>query len=325
MTKIAVVGCGYWGQNLVRKFFELGALSAICDENAQQAEKMANLYGNPSILSMEEIEHSPDIDGVVLASPAMLHANHAERFLKAGKHVFVEKPLALTLEDAKRIEKIAQEQQRILMVGHILQYHPAYIALRELTQQGSLGKLRYVYSNRLSLGKVRVEENVLWSFAPHDISMILGLIQAPIESVHAVGSSHLSKDIQDVTTLNLTFSEGYKAHIFVSWLHPFKEQKLVVVGEKGMAVFDDVQDWKNKLKIYRHQAEVKNKLPIVVKDEGAAVKLDEKEPLKQECQHFINCIQTGQSPITDAREAIKVLEILSLAQVSLDAVKDGNI
>lgn len=319
-AKVAVVGCGYWGQNLVRKFFELGVLSAICDTNPQQAEKIAALYGNMPILSMDEIAASQDIKGVVVASPAALHSAHIKKFILAGKHVFVEKPLALDLDEAKELQQLAQQHNRILMVGHLLQYHPAYLKIKEFIQNGSLGKIQYVYSNRLSLGKVRTEENVLWSFAPHDISMILGLIPDSVSSVTAVGHNCLSQNIADFTTVNISFISGVKAHVFVSWLHPFKEQRLVVVGEKMMLVFDDTQTWENKLQQYSHKATVENGVPSIHKADAIPVSLTPEEPLKLECQHFIECIQIHQESRTNAEEAIRVLEVLSMAQKSIDGI-----
>lgn len=318
--RIAVVGCGYWGQNLVRKFSELDVLTAICDTNSEQAKKIASLYANSSIMNMDEIAESPEIDGVVLASPAALHAAHVTQFLMAGKHVFVEKPIALSLEDAKQLQRLSDEKNRILMVGHILQYHPAYLKLKDLVQKDTLGKLQYVYSNRLNIGKVRTEENVLWSFAPHDISMILGLIPDPIKTIRATGSNCLKKENSDFAIVNLTFETSVQAHLFVSWLNPFKEQKLIAIGDKAMAVFDDTQDWEKKLQLYPHEVKLENHIPVVKKSEPTPIVIDQEEPLKKECEHFIECIQMGTPPRTNATEAIRVLEVLSKAQASMEAL-----
>ena len=317
-SKIAVVGCGYWGQNLVKKFAELKVLSAICDTNAEQAKKIAFLHGNPPIMTMEEIAQSQEIDGVVLASPAVLHAAHVTQFLTAGKHVFVEKPIALNLKDAQKLQELSKQKKCILMVGHILQYHPAYLKLKELVKNDTLGELKYVYSNRLNIGKIRVEENVLWSFAPHDISMILGLIPDPIEKVHGTGSNCLNKSISDFTLVNFTFKTGVQAHLFVSWLNPFKEQKLIAIGDKAMAVFDDTLDWPQKLQLYSHEVTLENDFPVIKKAEAIPVPIVQEEPLKKECEHFLECIKQGTPPRTDAAEAIRVLEVLSMAQKSMD-------
>ena len=195
------------------------------------------------------------IDAVAIAAPAGLHARLAEEALEAGKHVFVEKPLALAVAEAEAVTQLAERQDRRLMVGHLLQYHPAFMRLRELVRDGALGRLQYIYSNRLNLGKVRREEDILWSFAPHDISMILSLVGQEPTRIGAEGSYYLHNAIADVTTTHLAFPGGEQAHVFVSWLHPFKEQKLVVIGDRAMAVFDDGQPWPSKLLLYRHRIE----------------------------------------------------------------------
>lgn len=317
--RIAVIGCGYWGQNLVRKFAELKVLSAVCDTNPDQSQKIASLNGNPPVLTLEEIATSSEIDGVVIASPAILHATHVTQFLKANKHVFVEKPLALNLEDAEKLKCLAQEKNRILMVGHILQYHPAFLKLKELLTNNSLGTIQYVYSNRLNIGKVRTEENVLWSFAPHDLTMILGLIPDPIKKVYATGASCLKSTNTDIANVHLEFNTGVKAHIFVSWLNPFKEQKLIVVGDKAMAVFDDTLDWEKKLQLYSHEVKIEGPLSFVNKAEPTPIALTQEEPLKNECEHFLECIIKNSQPRTDATEAIRVLKVLSQAQASLES------
>ncbi len=316
--KIAVIGCGYWGQNLVRKFAELGALAALCDASKEQAKKIASLYGNPPLMTMEDIAQSKEIDGVVIASPAALHAAHVTQFLTAGKHVFVEKPLALSLDDAQKLQQLSEQKKCILMIGHLLQYHPAYLKLKALIQNNTLGTLKYIYSNRLNVGKIRAEENVLWSFAPHDISMILGLVSSPIERISATGAYCINDTISDFATVNITFKKSIQAHLFVSWLNPFKEQKLIVVGDKGMAVFDDTQEWSQKLQIYPHEITQQEGFSIIKKVEATPIALNPDEPLKKECEHFLECIKKGTSPITNAAEAIRVLEVLSMAQESMD-------
>lgn len=317
-NKVAVIGCGYWGQNLVRTFFELGTLGAICDTDEKQARKIAALYGDVPLMDMEEISANQDIHGVVIASPAILHAAHVKKFLTAGKHVFVEKPLALSLDDAKSLQNLADNKKLILMVGHIIQYHPAYLKLKELIKSNTLGKLKYIYSNRLNIGKIRTEENVLWSFAPHDISMILGLIEDPIETVSAEGINFFNNNISDVVTVNFKFKSGLKSHIFVSWLNPFKEQKFVVIGDKSMAVFDDTQEWSDKLRLYPHEVRLEKGSPLIQKSEFVPIPLPSEEPLKNECKHFLECIEKRTPPQTNAQEAIRVLEALTMAQKSLE-------
>jgi len=317
--KISVVGCGYWGKNLVRNFAELGVLHAVCDANAELAEKASQAYGVP-IHSFDQVLQS-DCDGVVIAAPAAQHFDLTQKALKAGKHVFVEKPLSLRVDEAKKLCDLSLEVDRKLMVGHLLQYHPAFLELKHLISKGNLGRLQYIYSNRLSLGKFRNEENILWSFAPHDISMILGLTGDLPETVYAAGSCHLNPRIQDVTTTHMNFKNGIQAHIFVSWLHPYKEQKLVVVGERGMAVFDDGAPWGEKLKLYPHQVNWVDGVPHPEKADVIHVPLEVEEPLKLECQHFINSIANNTKPRTDAFEGLRVLQVLDAAQQSLHSQK----
>jgi acetyltransferase-like isoleucine patch superfamily enzyme len=214
---------------------------------------------------------------------------------------------------------LAEEKNKILMVGHLLQYHPAFVRLKELASSGELGRINYIYSHRLNLGKIRREENILWSFAPHDISMILSLAGEDPESVVTTGGNYLHQKIADVTTTHLEFPSGLRAHIFVSWLHPFKDQKLVVVGDRKMAVFDDTQPWNNKLLLYPHQIQWKNHMPVPTKADPERVGIAEEEPLRQECSHFLDCISNGTKPITDGWEGLKVLTILNASQASLNA------
>lgn len=313
--KISVIGCGYWGKNLVRNFAELGVLHSVCDANQELAKQAAQAYDVQS-LSLEEVLKS-NCDGVVIAAPAAQHFDLTQKALHTGKHVFVEKPLSLKVEEAKKLCDLSMQVGKKLMVGHLLQYHPAFLELKSLIQKGNLGRLQYIYSNRLNLGKFRNEENILWSFAPHDISMILGLAGDLPESVYATGACHLNPRIHDVTTTHMSFKNGIEAHIFVSWLHPYKEQKLVVVGDRGMAVFDDGLPWGEKLKLYPHQVTWVDGLPQPEKADVINVPLEVSEPLKIECQHFIDCITQNQNPRTDGAEGLRVLQVLDAAQQSL--------
>lgn len=317
-SKIAVIGCGYWGQNLVRNFAELGNLVAVCDANPEQARKMADQYQVDS-LTVDQVLKTSSIQGVVIAAPAVQHATLTAAALKAGKHVFVEKPLALRVEEAKNLCNLAQEHNRVLMVGHLLQYHPAFLELQQQLKKGKLGKLLYVYSNRLNLGKFRNEENILWSFAPHDISMILSLANALPKSVYATGACHLNPSIADITTTHLAFTNGIEAHIFVSWLHPYKEQKLVVVGDRGMAVFDDGRPWGEKLQLYPHQVNWIDGVPTPSKADPVSIPVEVAEPLKLECLHFIDCMAADRKPRTDAMEGLRVLQVLEAAQKSMNS------
>jgi predicted dehydrogenase/acetyltransferase-like isoleucine patch superfamily enzyme len=315
-VRVATVGCGYWGKNLVRNFAELGALAAICDPDHAAAGELSDRYHAP-VAEFEAVLRDANITGVAIAAPAVLHAELARRAIESGKHVFVEKPLALTLAEAEPLCALAERMDRRLMVGHLMQYHPGFGMLRELVRTGALGRLEYIYSNRLNLGKVRREEDILWSFAPHDLSMILSLVGEEPAEVTALGGYYLHKSIADVTTTHLTFPGGEQAHVFVSWLHPFKEQKLVVIGDRGMAVFDDGQPWSRKLLLYPHRIEWREALPVPQRAEADPVLLDEGEPLSLECRHFLDCVSTGSRPRTDGREGLRVLRVLARASEAL--------
>ncbi len=314
---IAVIGAGAWGKNLVRNFYELNALRTVCDTRRETVKAHREKYPDINFTSSYEVVlGDSDIDGVVIAAPAETHYKLAREALSAGKNVYVEKPLALKLEEARELIAMAEKSKLILMVGHILRYHPAVNKLKELIDTGELGKIQYIYSNRLNMGKIRTEENILWSFAPHDISVILFLLDEQPEAITATGGNYLQKDITDVTLTSMDFPGGVRCHIFVSWLHPFKEQKLVVVGDKKMAVFDDLTE--EKLFLYPHRVEWQNRIPVACKAEAKIVPVQMVEPLKLECRHFIDCIQNQETPITDGYEGLQVLEILTAAQSSIN-------
>lgn len=317
---VAVIGSGYWGKNLIRVFDQLGALAAICDTNETLlADFKARLPHVDASLAVSDILARPDVQAVVVATPVETHHLLAREALLAGKHVFVEKPLVLHESEALELIRLAEASGRTLMVGHLLQYHPAFVALRGMAAGGALGRINYIYSHRLNLGKIRREENILWSFAPHDISMILSLAGEEPASVLATGGSYLHKSIADVTTTHMEFASGLKAHVFVSWLHPFKEQKLVVVGDKRMAVFDDTLPWPDKLLLYPHHIRWENNVPVPERAEPERPKIPEQEPLEAECRHFLDCVAHGRTPLTDGREGLRVLKVLNMSQRSLDA------
>ncbi len=315
-ARVAVIGCGYWGKNLVRNFAELGALAAICDPDREAAGALAGRH-RAAVAEFDAVLGDRSIAGVAIAAPAVLHAELARRAIEAGKHVFVEKPLALAVAEAEELCVLAERRGRQLMVGHLLQYHPAFIRLRSLVAEGALGRLQYLYSNRLNLGKVRREEDILWSFAPHDLSMILSLVGQEPGEVTAEGGYYLHRTIADVTTTHLSFPGGERAHVFVSWLHPFKEQKLVVIGDRAMAVFDDGEPWSRKLVIYPHRIEWRRAMPVPQRAEADPIPLDEDEPLKLECRHFLEAIATGAPPRTDGAEGVRVLRVLTRASEAL--------
>ncbi len=315
--KLAVVGAGYWGANLVRVFHQLGVLHRICDFSAARLQQLAEKY--PDVIldaSYDAVIDDRSIDAVVIATPAETHYMLARKALLAGKDVYVEKPLTLHCDEAEQLTALAEHGGQILMVGHLLEYHPAITRLSEMIANGDLGRLEYIYSNRLNMGKVRREENALWSFAPHDISVILLLLgQMPIQ-VAATGGTYLQPNIADVTVSTMLFDRGVRAHLFVSWLHPYKEQKLVIVGEYRMAVFDDVRKT-DKLQIFEKKIDFVNGQFVAEKPVATTVEFSTAEPLRLECQHFLDCVQSRQTPKTDGRDGWRVLKVLEASQRSL--------
>jgi UDP-2-acetamido-3-amino-2,3-dideoxy-glucuronate N-acetyltransferase len=314
--RIAVIGAGYWGKNIVRNFASLNALAAVVDQDQSIAQALCTQHGG-DVATFEEVLTDSSIAAVAVATPAVLHYKLARAALEAGKHVFVEKPLALKLVEAEELVSLAERLDRRLMVGHLLQYHPAFLKLKELVREGRLGRLHYLYSNRLNLGKIRREEDILWSFAPHDLSMILSLVGQEPDSVKSVGSYYLHERIADVTTTHMSFPGGERAHVFVSWLHPFKEQKLVVVGSDAMAVFDDGEPWERKLVLFPHRISWWDGMPTPQKAEAVVVPLESGEPLHAECLHFLDCVEIGATPRTDGREGLRVLSVLTRASECL--------
>ncbi len=318
VANIAVVGCGYWGKNIVRNFFEMGLLRRVCDACEETVKSVEARYQVPASTVLEDVLTDPAVEGVAVAVPAAAHYDVVTRCLLAGKHVFVEKPLALHIEDGRRLVALAHHHHRLLMVGHILQYHPAVLRLKELIDQGELGQIKYIYSSRLNLGKLRTEEDILWSFAPHDISAILFLLGEMPVRVGSQGGTYLDSHVVDTTVTTCEFNSGVNAHIFVSWLHPFKEQKLTVVGGKKMAVFDDMEP-KAKLVLYEHRIDWLDRVPVAHKDGGHVIELPAEEPLRKECEHFVECMRTGQTPRTDGQNGIQVLQVLEACERSLVA------
>jgi predicted dehydrogenase len=313
-ANVAVVGCGYWGKNLVRNFAQLGALQLVCDGAEAGRKRAAEIAPHAHVVANLDEALSAPVEGMVIATPAETHYELTRQTLEAGKDVLCEKPLALTLEQGAELVHLAERQGRILMVGHVLEYHPGVVRLLELVRSGELGKVRYIYSNRLSLGKVRREENILWSFAPHDVAIILRLMGTIPFQVVACGGSYLQPNIADVTVTNLLFDNGVRAHIHVSWLHPFKEQRLVVIGSHKMASFDDVA---KRLVLYDQRVDLREGEPVPIKKEGEEIPFPSDEPLRLECQAFLSAIETRQPPVADGSSGLRVLGVLQAAQRSL--------
>jgi len=313
---IAVVGCGQWGKNLLRNFSELGSLFSICDSKTEIVNKYAAQY-NVKNSSFIEILNDPNIKGVALTVPANLHASMAIEAMTAGKHVFVEKPLAMNEVEAELMISTAKKNNVQLMVGHLLQYHPIFKTIKKIYSAGEIGELNYIYSNRLSFGKVRTNEDIIWSFAPHDISMILSLAGQNPEFVIAKSTSTLQKNLADTATIHMKFKSGLKSHILVSWLNPFKEVKLVVSGKSAMLVFDDTKPWNKKLALYPYEVKYSKELINLKKSDIKYLEVPEEEPLKNECRHFMDVVEKDIQPLTDGDEGLRVLKILSAASKSI--------
>lgn len=321
-VKVAVIGAGYWGKNLIRNFNDLGALRTICESDKALLDAFHEKH--PDVKStrlLDDVLSDNAVDAICISTPAETHFDIVRRGLLAGKHVFVEKPLCLEAQQGLELVELAEEKGLALMVGHLLHYHPVVVKLKKLIADGDLGRLQYIYSNRLNLGKIRSEENILWSFAPHDISLLLAFTGEKPENVTALGSNFLNKSNADVTVSTFSFRSGVSAHIFVSWLHPFKEQKLVIVGDRSMAVFDDTEP-QDKLLLFPHSIIWKDGMPIPDKKEAVIVDYEKSEPLRKECSHFLECVASGKTPLTDGREGLAVLEVLAACQQSM--LNDGQ-
>lgn len=321
---IACVGAGYWGKNLVRVFDSLPSarLTHICDASPEIRARMEGLYPHATITEdYAALLDDPSIDALVLAVPANAHYETARAALEAGKHVYVEKPLTLQVAHAEELCALADERGLKLMVGHLLLYHPGVQKLRELVQSGQLGDIYYLYAQRVNLGIVRRDENALWSLAPHDISVVLHLLEQEPDAVSARGECYLQKGIEDVVFANLHFADGKMAQLQLSWLDPHKVRKLTVVGSRKMAVFDDVES-AEKIRIYDKAAE-----PQQYASYGDSITLrfgditiphiEMAEPLRLECQHFIDCIAEDKTPRSDGRDGLRVVRVLDAAQRSL--------
>ncbi|MDR2442678.1 MAG: Gfo/Idh/MocA family oxidoreductase [Deltaproteobacteria bacterium] len=317
--KVAVIGTGYWGRNLVRDFYNLGALKTVCDSDRETLKNICQNYpGVNGVMSLEEVLADPQVAGVVLATPAPSHARLAISAMEAGRDVLVEKPLALTMEDGRAMVSLAKSEGRILMVDHLLNRHPAVTRLKEFIRAGQLGRICHVYSRRLNFGKIKREENAFWSLAPHDISLIMNLLGETPVSVQAAGGSFLTTGVEDVAYADLLFPAGITAHISVSWLNPFKEQRLVVIGLEQMAVFDDTAPWESKLMLYPHRLKWQGLVPEADKAEGQPIPIPQDQPLKGQCQAFLKAIESRvQPPDSHGDEALRVLAVLTAMDRSL--------
>jgi predicted dehydrogenase len=322
--KVAVVGAGYWGINHVRAFsrIEGAELAAVCEPDARAQKRAAQLApGAARHLTFEETLASP-IDAVVLATPAVLHARQALSALAAGKHVFVEKPLALSPADAEEVVRAARAARRTLMVGHLMLYHPGYLKLRELVRSGQIGDVYYLYALRVNLGRLRRDENALWSFAPHDLSMILDLCGTTPATVAARGEAYLQPGVEDVVFVNLGFADKKMAQVQLSWLDPRKERRLTVVGSKKMVELDDSHPTE-KLRVYDKGYDRPPEFTqygeyLTVRSGDIHIpRVDMAEPLDLECRAFVACCREGHEPATSGAQGLAVVRVLDAAARSL--------
>jgi len=307
---IAVVGCGYWGKNLVRNFSELGALYSVTDANIEKAKNYADQY-QVKYLTFDETINDANIKAIVLTVPAKLHASMAIEAMNKGKHVFVEKPLALNETDAKIMIETSKKNNVKLMVGHLLHYHPIFKEIKKMVKEGQVGKLEHIQSNRLSFGKFRTEEDVIWSFAPHDISMILALANEKPNIIKYNEKSIIKENHTDIANIFMEFPSGLKSNISVSWINPIKEAKLVIIGSSGMLIFDDTKPWEEKLSLYSYDIKRTDNLININKSSLKFVEVLEEEPLKNECKHFLELVKSDIQPLTDGYEGLEVTKILS--------------
>ena len=313
--KICVIGGGYWGKNHIKTLYEMGNLGGIVETDKDRLAEHLSKYAVQGFSDLEDaIEET--FDGYIVATPAITHYPIGKKLLSKGLNVLLEKPMTLSTEHAQELVEIAKESNARLMVGHVLLFHPAIKKIKEIVDSGKLGKLYYAYSNRLNFGKVRTEEDVFWSFAPHDISVLNYLIGAPALEIKAKGSKYLQDNVYDVTMAQFTYPNNVHAHIFVSWLHPFKEQRLVVIGEKGMLSFEDSSKDKNILYYDKHVDFVEQH-PILLAEPDEVISYEKKLPLTEELKYFIENLD-GNIEIADGKSGIEVVKVLETVQKLID-------
>jgi predicted dehydrogenase len=328
-VRIGVAGLGYWGPNLARNFAGIAGceLAWVCDASPEALARMvARFPGVRPATDLSEMLADPALDAVALATPVPTHAALAVQVLEAGKHCFVEKPLAQSVADAERAVRAAQDNARLLMVGHLLEYHPGVRKLKELADTGELGdEIFYIYGNRLNLGKLRADENALWSLGAHDVSVVLHLAGEEPDEAVAHGQSYVREGVEDVVFCFLRFPSGLTAHLHLSWLDPHKERRFTVVGSRRMATFDDMA-LEGKLTIYdkgfdedaRGYGEY-----ITRSGDIFSPRIPNLEPLRIECEHFVQCVRTGEQPRSDGMSGLRVVRVLEALQDSLDRSRGG--
>ncbi len=325
MITLGQVGLGYWGPNLLRNFNSLAQarVKVCCDLDEAALRRAGAQY--PDMLTTSDYDvllGDPDVQGVVITAPTPTHYKLAKAALLSGRHVFVEKPITLDVAEAEELAELADARGLVLMVGHLLMYHPAVAQLKQMVNNGDLGDVYYLYTSRLNLGQVRRHENAMWSLAPHDISVALYLLNEPPVAVAAQGLTYLQPGIPDTVFLTLRFASGKAAHVHVSWLDPHKVRRITVVGSQKMAVFDDV-DSTEKLRVYdkgvqRPAYDSYGEALTLRFGDIHIPRIDMREPLRLECQHFVDCIQQGQHPLSDGHNGVQVLRVLDAGQRSLE-------
>ncbi len=325
MVRLAVIGVGYWGPNFVRIMDELpdAEIAYVCDKEAKRFERLSALYPHLTFTSdLESVVRDESVEAVVIATGSDSHFKIALDCLEHGKHVLVEKPLALNSADAARLVEEAERRKRVLLVGHLLRYHRGVEKLKSYIDEGYLGKILYVYTTRVNLGRIRKEESALWSFATHDVSVVNFLIGSQPHLVTATGQAYLRKEVHDVVFVTLHYADDIMAHLHVSWLDPHKIRKITIVGDRRMAVLDDMETTE-KLRIYDKGVDFTPSYGDYAESLSVRIgdiyipKIDMVEPLKVECQHFLDCVTKGTEPLTDGRHGLEVLKVLEAAEKSL--------
>ena len=316
MAKIALIGCGMWGRNIARNLAGLGALSCVHDAIEERGVSFASQFDS-SYRTLEAILDDTAINGIMIASNASTHKELAIKALQAGKQVFIEKPMALTLADAQVIADTVDKTDNQVMVGHLIRYHPAFQTLQQQITSGAVGKVKHIQANRLAMGRIRNSESVLFDLCPHDLSLILALTDGLPESVICHGVSHISENVVDILSTALGFANGVSAHMQTSWLSPYKEHRLTVTGENGSLVFDDTKPWTEKLVLYQDQITQTGDLFLIERASPLALSVPESEPLRDEVSAFIRLCDEGLLPPTNVHEALNVQKVLEAMQTQL--------
>ena len=320
---VGVVGLGYWGPNLARNFDRLAEceLRWLCDASDDVCARLAPQFpGSRTTTDLDDLLNDDELDAIVVATPVPLHAELAVKVLEAGKHCFVEKPLAQSVADAERVVAAAAKAGKVLMVGHLLEYHPGVRKLKEVATSGDLGDIRYIYGNRLNLGKLRPDENALWSLGAHDVSVLLHLAEEEPTEMHAFGASYMREGVEDVVFCILRFPSGLLAHLHLSWLDPHKERRFTIVGSDKMATFDDME-LEQKLVIYdKGFDEDYSSYGEYIARSGDvwSPRVPNDEPLRIECRHFAECVRDGATPVSDGHSGLRVVRVLEGLQNSLE-------